>query len=79
MKRLTAMAVLFMLAACSSSNSTGPTDPCALDISNAYYYYGTPDSRTDSDNWTELTWGRIVRAYIRQADGSCSFSEGIRS
>ena len=50
MKRLTAMAALFTLAACSSSNSTGPTDPCALDISNAYYYYGTPDSRTESAN-----------------------------
>lgn len=79
MKRLTAMAAMFTLAACSSSKSTGPTDPCTLEISNAYYYYGTPDSRTDSGNETDLRWGRIERAYIRQADGSCSFSEGIGS
>ncbi len=79
MKRLTAMAALFTLAACSSSNSTGPTDPCALDISNAYYYYGTPDSRTESANETELRWGRIVRTYIRQSNGTCSFDEGIIS
>jgi len=66
MKRVTAMAALFTLAACGSSKSTGPIDPCALDISNAYYYYGTPDSRTE-------------RAYIRQADGSCSIIAAIGS
>jgi hypothetical protein len=50
MKRLTAIAALFTLAARDSSKSTGPTVGCGLEVSNAYYYYGTPDSRTDSDN-----------------------------
>ncbi|HLB07983.1 MAG TPA: hypothetical protein VK617_00515, partial [Gemmatimonadaceae bacterium] len=70
---------LFALAACGSSKSTGPTVGCVLEISNAYYYYGTPDSRTDSGTETDLFWGRIERAYIRQADGSCSIIAAIGS